>query len=214
MTTTIACSAATHSQPQVGPRTTELLAERVGACIRRHLAGDREAMADLTRQVTPWLHHIVRGYRLPRDTADDVVQSTLLIALLHVHGLRDPRSGLSWLSVIARREALRVIQTERRYVPVDELASPHPVADPGEGPEAILLAGLTRDVVRRNVAKLPTRHRVLLERLGRSDRPNYAAISAELGMPVGSIGPTRRRGLERVRRLLDADPEWVMDASA
>jgi DNA-directed RNA polymerase specialized sigma24 family protein len=69
-------------------------------------------------------------------------------------------------------------------------------------------------VVRRNVAKLPTRHRVLLERLGRSDRPNYAAISAELGMPVGSIGPTRRRGLERVRRLLDADPEWVMDASA
>src|SRR4051794_33354120 len=214
MTTTIACSAATQSQPPIGPRTTELLAERVAACIRRHLAGDREAMADLTRQVTPWLRHTVRGYRLPRDMADDVVQSTLLVALLHVHGLRDPGSGLSWLSVIARREALRVIRAERRYVPVDELPSLHPVADPDEGPEAILLAGLARDVVRRNVAKLPPRHRVLLERISGSDRPNYATISAELGMPVGSIGPTRRRGLERVRRLLDADPEWMMDASA
>jgi len=69
-------------------------------------------------------------------------------------------------------------------------------------------------VVRRNVAKLPPRHRVLLKRIGGSDRPNYATISAELGMPMGSIGPTRRRGLDRVRRLLDADPEWVMDASA
>jgi DNA-directed RNA polymerase specialized sigma24 family protein len=107
-----------------------------------------------------------------------------------------------------------VIRTERRYVPVDELPSLYPVADPGEGPEAILLAGLTRDVVRRNVAKLLPRHRVLLEMISGSDRPNYATISAELGMPVGSIGPTRRRGLERVRRLLDADPEWVMDASA
>src|SRR3954447_14496 len=214
MTTTIACGAATRSQASVGPRTTQLLAERVAACIRRHLTGDREAMADLTRQVTPWLHHIVRSYRLPRGTADDVVQSTLLVALLHVHGLRNPRSGLSWLSVIARREALRVIGTERRYVPVDELQLSDPGVDPGEGPEEILLASLTRDVVRRNVAKLPPRHRVLLERIGRSDRPNYATISAELGMPVGSIGPTRRRSLERVRRLLDADPEWVMDASA
>lgn len=214
MTTTLACSAAAPSRPSAGPAPKDLLAERVATCIRRHLAGDREAMADLARQVTPWLHHVVRSYRLPRDTADDVVQSTLLVALLHIHSLRDPASGLSWLSVVARREALGVIRTERRYVPVDEVPSLHPVTDPSDGPEAVLLAGLTRDVVRRNVAKLPPRHRVLMEKLGGSDRPNYATISAELGMPVGSIGPTRRRGLERVRRLLDADPEWIVDESA
>jgi hypothetical protein len=62
-------------------------------------------------------------------------------------------------------------------------------------------------VVRRNVAKLPPRHRVLPKGFGGSDRPNYAKIFAEPGMPVSSIGPTRRRGLNRIRQLLDADPE-------
>ncbi len=86
--------------------TTPTLADQVAMCIRRHLDGDPEAMTDLTRQVRPWLFHIARSYRLPHELADDVVQSTMLAALLHIHRLRDPGSGLSWLSVVARREAL------------------------------------------------------------------------------------------------------------
>jgi RNA polymerase sigma factor (sigma-70 family) len=214
MPTTTAHAPTTHPSPAPGPEAAGTLTERVAACIRRHLAGDRQAMTDLTRQVTPWLHHVVRAYRLPRDTADDVVQSTLLAALLHLHELRDPTSGLSWLSVVARREALHVIRAERRYVPVDELESLHPMPATSEGPEEVVLADLSRAVVRRTVAKLPPRHRVLLERLAHTDCPSYAAISAELRMPVGSIGPTRRRGLERMRLLLAADPGWDTEASA
>ena len=87
--------------------TTPTLADQVASCIRRHLDGDPEAMTDLTRQVRPWLFHIARSYRLPHELTDDVVQSTMLAALLHIHRLREPGSGLSWLSVVARREALR-----------------------------------------------------------------------------------------------------------
>jgi RNA polymerase sigma factor (sigma-70 family) len=213
MTTTTTQPAHTHTRPAPAGRPTSPLAQDVATCIRRHLAGDREAMADLTRQVMPWLHHVVRAYRLPRDTAEDVVQSTLLMALLHVDELRDPAAGLSWLSVVARREALRVIRAEGRYVPVDEPESLHQAAAAG-GPEEFVLAGLSRDVVRRTFAQLPPRHRVLLERTVISDGPSYATISAELEMPLGSIGPTRRRGLERMRRMLAANPECSTDAPA
>jgi RNA polymerase sigma factor (sigma-70 family) len=206
------------SETQPGPsRTTRAaspLAQHVAACIRRHLAGDRDAMADLTREVMPWLHHVVRAYRLPRQTADDVVQSTLLAALLHIHELRDPAAGLSWLSVVARREALRMIRAEGRYVPVDEPEFLYLAPAAAEGPEETVLAGVSRDVVRRIVAELPPRQRVLLERTVFADKPDYATISADLQMPQGSIGPTRRRGLERMRRMLVADPEWDTGASA
>jgi RNA polymerase sigma factor (sigma-70 family) len=214
MATTTSRTPDTQSQPSTTAETGHPLADEAADCIRRHLTGDRDAMTDLARQVTPWLHNILRGYRLPRHMADDVVQSTLLAALLHVHQLRDPASGLSWLSIVARREALRVIRTERRYVPVEELEALQPACSPADGPEEIVLAGLSQAVVRRTVSKLPSRHRVLLERIVYSDRPNYATISAELQMPLGSIGPTRRRGLVRMRRLLAADPEWDAEASA
>ncbi|MFL6114024.1 MAG: hypothetical protein ACJ786_22090 [Catenulispora sp.] len=85
---------------------------------------------------------------------------------------------------------------------------------PGRWTEEILLAGLSQAVVRRTVSKLPPWYRVVLKQIIHSDRPNYATIAAELQMPLGSIGPTRRRGLERMRRLLAADPEWDAEASA
>jgi DNA-directed RNA polymerase specialized sigma24 family protein len=197
--------------PPPVPATGIRLREAVAACITRHRDGDREAMADLARLITPWLHLVIRPYRLGRESADDVVQSTLLAALLHVHELRDPVSGLSWLSVVARREALHVLQAERRYLPVDELPGP---AGSAEGPEDIVLARMSQALVRRVVSMLPTRHRLLLERVAQADRPNYASISVELRMPLGSIGPTRRRGLERMRELLANDPEWNADVSA
>jgi DNA-directed RNA polymerase specialized sigma24 family protein len=212
MVTTDTSPADLHSEPAPLPGVGATLRAAVADCIRRHLDGDPDAMADLTRQVTPWLHHVLRPYRLARHTADDVVQSTLLLALLHLREVRDPASGLSWLSVVVRREALRVIQVERRYIPVDELPLPHAAPATAEGTEEIVLTRLSHAVVRRTFSKLPLRHRMLLERAVNSDRPGYARISRELQMPLGSIGPTRRRCLERMRRMLADDPEW--DASA
>jgi DNA-directed RNA polymerase specialized sigma24 family protein len=203
----------TGTDPRPVPDATLPLKDGVAASLRRLQEGDTEAMADLARQVTPWLHHVLWTFRLGREAADDVVQSTLLVALLHARELRDPAAGLSWLSVVARREALRVVRVEQRYVPVDELPAVYTTATT-EGPEEIVLAGLSRAVVRRTVAKLPPRHRVLIERVVRSEKPTYAAISAELRMPLGSIGPSRRRGLDLMRRLLAEDPEWDCEASA
>ena len=187
------------------------LARQVGDAIRRHLAGDRSAMTDLTRIVRPWLHHVIRSHRLPAHTVEDAVQSTLLAVLRHVDDLRNPDAGLAWISVVARREALREVRAQQRYVLVDE---PDVVMPAAPDPAEIALDRISHAVVRRTVCSLPPRHRRLLELITRDDRPNYASISTALQMPVGSIGPTRRRGLERMRQLLADDPAWEWDVPA
>lgn len=198
--------------PPSPPRSPSPLAGQVGELIRRHLAGDPDAVTELTRHVRPWIHHVVQAFGLSGPTAEDVVQSTLLIMWTHLRAVRDPDAGLSWLATVARREALREIRSAGRYVLVEEPEALTAAADVDV--EATALAGLTHAVVRRNVSKLPDRHRQLVERIIQQDRPGYATISASLQMPVGSIGPTRKRILERMRRLLAADPEWDTHLSA
>ena len=142
------------------------------------------------------------------------MQSTLLVALLHIHRLRDPACGLSWLTVVARREALRVIRLERRYVSTEDVETLYAAESPSPGPEETVLDDADLAVVRRTIceAALPA------PGLARTPDPRRSAeLRGDLGrtaVPVGSIGPTRRRGLERMRRLLAADPEWDWDVSA
>jgi DNA-directed RNA polymerase specialized sigma24 family protein len=51
------------------------------------------------------------------------------------------------------------------------------------------------------VMSLPPRCQELLKALMSHDTPNYVEIGSQVGMPTGSIGPTRSRCLERIRRL-------------
>ena len=67
-------------------------------------------------------------------------------------------------------------------------------------PEARLLASERDDAVHAAVARLPERDRTLIELLYSEPAPRYADIGRKLRMPVGSIGPTRSRALERLRR--------------
>ena len=206
MTTTIACSDC-HALPGlVGPRTTELLAEQVAACIRRHLDGDREAMADLTRQVTPWLspHRpelpVAPGYGRRRRAVDTAgraaarpraarsgVRPVLALGRRPTGGApRDPdlNGGTSPSTTGVPCTPSRI----RRRARGDRARRGRPGSGPAERREAAPPApGSARKVIA-------------------ADRPSYAAISAALGMPVGSIGPTRRRGLERMRRLSGRRP--------
>ena len=208
------------STPQAHPRLSSLptasssLAEHVASCIRRHLAGDREAMTDLTRHVRPWLHSVIRSYRLPGDADDDVVQSTLLVALLHIHRLRDP--GVRPVVAHGRRPPGGAPRDPHRTaVRLDDDVESLYAAESPAGPEETVLdeRGPGRGPA-DGLRSCPTRHRVLLEHMIRTDQPSYAAISAALQVPVGSIGPTRRRGLERMRLLLAADPEWDWEIPA
>jgi len=187
------------------------LAEDVAAAIRRHQAGDPSAMEDLFRTVRPWLHGIARACRLSIHSADDVVQNTMTVALTHLPNLRDPDAGLAWLSVIARREAIKISREERRTDPIGDQNS---WTVGGGDPEEIALARMACNELYRALAQLPERERKLLVFLFFDGGRDYAGIARELNMPIGSIGPTRQRGLKKVRTIVNRDRESVYAHSA
>ena len=180
--------------------------EQVADAIRRHRAGDRNAMTDLVRTVTPWLMALARGFGLSTYSAEDVVQATLLAMVRGVDNIRSPDAGLGWLAVAARREAIRVARHERAVEPVAEIE----VEAPGSPePEAIVIDRLRRRLLWRHMAELPARGQLILNEIAQVGRPDYAAISEQTGMPLGSIGPTRGRSLRRMRAALEADQDWL-----
>ena len=187
------------------------LAEDVAAAIRRHQVGDPSAMEDLFRTVRPWLHGIARACRLSIHSADDVVQNTMTVALTHLPRLRDPDAGLAWLSVIARREAIKISREERRTDPIGDQNS---WTVGGGDPEEIALARMACRELYRALAQLPERERKLLVFLFFDGGRDYATIAQELNMPIGSIGPTRQRGLKKVRTIVNRDRESVYAHSA
>ncbi len=187
-------------------RRTNPLAADVATFIRSHRAGDPTAMTELVRVVTPYLYRIAFSCRLSTYTADDVVQSTLESALAHLGCLRDPDAGLAWLSVIAKREAVRISREERRTDPLGDYDNLGAGADDAD-PERMALAQLAREALYRALGNLPERYRKLLALLFFEDGIDYATIAIELDMPVGSIGPTRQRGLRKARAMLVADRE-------
>jgi RNA polymerase sigma factor (sigma-70 family) len=110
----------------------------------------------------------------------------------------------SWLAATARHECLRSLATRNKVVPGgDDL----PLREiPAHEPEIDerLLADERAKGVREALAHLPWRWRRLLELLMADPPASYAEISDQLGLPVGSIGPTRARSLARLRVLLQA----------
>lgn len=183
------------------------LAARVAADLLAHRAGEPTAMASLVRRVTPLLWHVARGFRLDASTAEDVAQNALLSFVRHCDEITEPHAALRWLVVTGRREAMRAVQQRGR---TDLVADPaHTVPAPEhEQPEPAALATATQRVLWRNVAQLSERCRQLLRVIAFAERPDYATLSAALGMPIGSIGPTRGRCLAKLRTLLASDPEW------
>lgn len=161
-------------------------------------AGDEAAWQALIARFTPRLRSVARGFRLSSADAEDVVQTTWLRAVTHIHRMHEPAAIGSWLVVTARREAMRHLQ---RGVP-EVLVSEPPVPEVPEspGPEAMIVESERRTALRCAVNRLPERQRVLVDALLTTPGCTYQELSAGLRMPVGSIGPTRERGLRRLRR--------------
>jgi RNA polymerase sigma factor (sigma-70 family) len=179
--------------------------------VRGALAGDRESWDSLVRRHNGVLYYVARSFRLDKAAADDAVQTTWLCLVEHLGTLRDPDRVGAWLVTTMRRH---IMSTFRGHGPQLTGLDGTDVPDPGRSPEDEVTAGDRDARVRAAVRRLPARDRQLLALLMASRRPSYGKVSAELRMPVGSIGPTRARCLERLRRELKADgmDEQVLSA--
>jgi len=185
----------------------ETLASRAAVLFGEYRGGNDAKMAELVALLTPILWHTVRGQRLDRESAEDVLQTSWLALVRSADSIADPQAVLQWLIVTARREAWRVVKRADRVEP-KEFNDWDLVTPARDLPEEMVLRddGATR--LWQHMAQLPERCRALLRVIAFADRPDYAAVAKSLGMPVGSIGPTRGRCLAKLRQQLANDPEW------
>jgi len=185
------------------------LASRAGEVFQRYRDGDSQAMGELVAMLTPILWHTVRAQRLDKESTEDVLQTTWLALVRSAEGISDPRAVLQWLIVSARREAWRVMRGQSRQVPyeIDEDAVQIP---DDELPDSVVLRGATEKLLWLHVAELPERCRALLRVIAFADRPDYPELARSLGMPIGSIGPTRGRCLAKLRASLSTDARWEL----
>jgi len=180
-----------------------LSGEQIAGLFQSIAAGDAEGWEPLVHEFGGMITSIARAHRLCDADIADVVQVTWLRLVEHLDRVNDPVRVGGWLATTARRECLRVIRDSKRQVLLGD-AEPDgesPDARPGDG---LLIA--ERDVaLRRSLARLTDRDQALLRLLVAERHHDYAEISARLDMPIGSIGPTRARALERLRTHLEHD---------
>jgi RNA polymerase sigma factor (sigma-70 family) len=172
----------------------------VAALVRAAAAGDDDAWRKLVTRFTPGLRAAVRGFRLPPADVDDVVQDTWLAAFRYLGRIQKPEAIGAWLLVTARRESLRTLQRGTRELVTADI--PTTESSELESPEYVVLETERRETLQAVVANLPDSQRLLLGALLRTSDQSYNALALELNMPIGSIGPTRARALQRLRREL------------
>ena len=173
---------------------------QVVALVTRATGGDQDAWYELVDRYAPLVYTICTRYRLSNHDIEDVGQNVWLLLVEQLGKLREPAALPGWLATTTARECLRVVtaghKTERLSTGLDDsvLFVDNAVID-----EEILTAERNA-ALRAAFAELPPRCQQLLSMLLRDPPSSYAEIHAELGIPVGSIGPQRARCLDRLRR--------------
>jgi RNA polymerase sigma factor (sigma-70 family) len=163
--------------------------------------GSEDALGQITAELSPMLWHVARAAGLGADDAGDVVQTVWERLLSHLADIRVPQALVSWLVVTAKHEAWRMRSHGRRQFPADQewLTA---IPDHATGTEEQILIDEQQRALWRAVGRLSAPCQALLRIIAFVPRPDYQSVSAALGMPVGSIGPTRGRCLEKIRVLL------------
>lgn len=176
----------------------------VARLVRRAATGDKQAWERLVEQYARLIWSITTEFKLVESDAADVVQTTWMRLIEHIDRLQHPERVGSWLAATARNECLRCLAARKRIVlSQTDVAFDGPAEHEPEIDER-LLAAERAEIVREAMTQLPGRWQRLMELLMADPPASYAEISDELGLPVGSIGPTRGRCLARLRVLLEA----------
>jgi RNA polymerase sigma factor (sigma-70 family) len=181
--------------------------------VRRAADGDMRAWDRLVDQYGRLIWSVPVRFKLEESDAADVVQTTWMRLIEHIDRIEQPDRVGSWLAATARNECRRYMAAQKRLVLVQEDEEFDSV-DHGPEVDEALLAAERAEAVRDALAHLPSQYQQLLRLLMADPPVTYAEISDQLGLPVGSIGPTRRRCLAKLRTLLEASASGTRSRTA
>ncbi len=178
---------------------TEVVVEREssGVLLERFRSGDEDAWNTIVGRFERLVYSIALRSGLNREDAADVTQSTFAALIRQIDNIKQPDRLGSWLTTVARRLAWRRIETLRRESPIGDDIDVRIDFDDSErfAAEAEVYDAMSR---------LPAACQDIITRLFLDPKePTYAELSVVLGRPVGSIGPTRQRCLDRLRAIIE-----------
>ena len=174
----------------------------VAQLVRRAGDGDKEAWERLVEQYTRLIWSITRDFKLTESDASDVTQVTWLRLLENIHKIENPDRVGSWLASTARNECLRHFAVRKKVVLAEDDVVLETASPAAPEIDERLLSAERAQMVREALVHLPWRWQRMLELLMADPPASYAEISDQLGLPIGSIGPTRSRCLAQLRVLL------------
>lgn len=171
--------------------------------VKQCLSGDEEAWSSLIEKYKALIYSIPVKYGLPAHEAAEVFQATCVELLTRLPELREPRALAKWLIEVAHHQCYRWKQQQQRIVSRDAHTNlPEPMT-PAMA-EGLVEQTQEEQMLRRAMATLTPQCRRLVELLFLETPPRpYTEVAAELGLALGSIGFTRQKCIERLRRNLD-----------
>ena len=168
--------------------------------VGRARAGNMQAWDALVERYAPLIWSICRKYRLGPADAEDVGQSVWLRLVAQLDKIREPAALPGWLATTTRRECVRVVHAAHGPHAVIYAPDADNMADEQADAAEEVLAAERHAALREAFTHLPPDCQRLVAMLTADPPLPYAEISATLAMPIGSIGPTRSRCLDRIRR--------------
>ncbi len=175
-------------------------ASEVGRLVRASASGSEAAWNELVGRYSPLVMAVIRSFQLTTQDAQDISQTVWLRLIENLANLREPEALPGWLATTTQRECTRRVRKGRQVLPVDPQTDGVMQQCVTVDHDADILQAELRQALRDGLAELPPRDQSLL-RLRAADPPkSYNEISQLMGMPIGSVGPTLRRSLDRLRQ--------------
>jgi RNA polymerase sigma factor (sigma-70 family) len=185
--------------------TTPMQAAPLATVVQLAAEGCSKAWQELVNRFGGMIAATGRRYRLSAADVAELQQVTWLRLVENIHKIEQPERIGGWLATTAKRESLQLLRRASKYHSgADQMLANMPDHDLPD-PDAAPIAAERGAIVRAAWERLAPRCQELLSLLMVDDPLGYKDLSRLLRMPVGSIGPTRGRCLERLRRLVDEE---------
>ena len=163
-------------------------------------AGDEATWQETVRRYEGLLRSAARVVLRSDADIDEAVQRTWVLLFRNAARINDPQCLPGWLSTTARREALSILRGQQRAIPSEDVADR--VAPDETDVATRLMDDELRRALDRAVETLPLSQRLIVQALLR-EPASYDALSEELGIPRGSLGPLRGRAVRALRAQLE-----------